>query len=60
MIIDRYANPQDRYSRKESIFGSSIPSGEIEDIMSDYEKVMAALRIEREIQRKIFGETMVK
>lgn len=55
-----YRDPEGRYAWEKIVFGSDVPYNEIEDVMNDYRKVMGTLKIDKEIQRKVFGETMAK
>jgi len=56
----RYRDPEGRYAWEKIVFGSDVPYNEIEDVMNDYRKVMETLKIDKEIQRKVFGETIAK
>ena len=55
-----YRDPEGQYAWEKIVFGSDVPYNEIEGVMNDYQKVMGTLKIDKEIQRKVFGETMAK
>ena len=56
----RYRDPERRYAWDKIVFGSDVPYNEIEEVMTDYKRVLDALKIDKEIQDKVFGGTMAK
>ncbi len=56
----RYRDPEGRYAWEKILFGSDVPYNEIGEVMTDYQKVLDKLKINREIQDKIFGGTMAE
>ena len=54
----RYRDPLRRHAWEKIVFGSDVPYREIEDVMTDYRRVMSELNLPRELQDKVFGGTM--
>jgi predicted TIM-barrel fold metal-dependent hydrolase len=56
----RYRDSRGRYAWEKILFGSDVPYNEIEEVMTDYKRVLDALELSKEIQDKVFGQTMAK
>jgi predicted TIM-barrel fold metal-dependent hydrolase len=56
----RYRDPLNREAWEKIIFGSDVPYDEIENVSNDYRKTLNALNIKEEVQKKVFGDTMLK
>lgn len=56
----RYRDPLQREAWEKIVFGSDVPYNEIEDVVNNYQKTLRALKIKKEIQKKVFGDTMAK
>jgi len=56
----RYRDPEERYAWEKILFGSDVPYNELEEVTADYKKVLSKLKVNHEIQDKIFGGTMAK
>lgn len=56
----RYRDPERRYAWEKIVFGSDVPYNEIEEVMTDYKRVLDALKIDNQIQDRVFGGTMAK
>ncbi len=56
----RYRGPRGRYAWEKIVFGSDVPYNEIEEVMTDYKRVLDVLEVSEEIQNKIFGQTMAE
>jgi len=54
----RYKDLLGRGAWEKIVFGSDVGYEEIDDVMNDYSRTMNALNISKEIQSKVFGETM--
>ncbi|MDD5688272.1 MAG: amidohydrolase family protein [Elusimicrobia bacterium] len=54
----RYKDALGRDAWEKILFGSDVPYAEIEDVYNDYKKTMDALDVNKEIQKKVFGDTL--
>ena len=56
----RYRDPEGRHAWEKILFGSDVPYYEIEEVMTDYRRVLDALKIDKRIQDGILGGTMAR
>ena len=56
----RYKDPHGRHAWGKIVFGSDVHAREINDVLSDYQRVREALELSAEIQEKVLGKTMAE
>ena len=56
----RYRDPLGRHAWEKIVFGSDVPAAEIEDVLNDYKRTMAALNLAQELQSKVLHGTMAR
>ena len=56
----RYRDPLGRHAWEKIVFGSDVPAAEIEDVLNDYKRTMAALNLAQELQCKVLHGTMAR
>ncbi len=54
----RYKDPQGRHAWEKIVFGSDVPINEIEDVLTDYRRVMTAIGLDDTLRAKVLGGTM--
>jgi len=54
----RYKDPLGRHAWEKIVFGADVHAREIDDVLGDYNRVMAELELDPELREKVLGGTM--
>lgn len=56
----RYKDPLGRHAWEKIVFGADVGCEEIEDVLSDYQRVLSELDVPQEVRAKVLGGTMAE
>ncbi len=56
----QYRDPEGRNAWEKIVYGSDVPTSLIEDVFSDYRRMMDAINLRADLQDAVFGGTMAR